>query len=82
MVLLTEKYNFREASCCNVEVVNGGAGDFLAGFFSKIETEKEAFLFLSKNAFAADSLSNVFGSFALKTCPFAVVNSASILKVA
>ena len=82
IVLLTEKYNFREASCCNVEVVNGGAGDFLAGFFSRLETEKEALLFFSKNAFAADSLSNALGSFALNIFPLAVVNSASILKVA
>ena len=82
MVLLTEKYNFRDASCCKVEVVNGGAGDFFAGFFSRLETEKEALLFLSKNAFAVASLPNDFGSFALNTFPFAVVNSASILKVA
>jgi hypothetical protein len=33
MVLLTEKYSFLAASCCNVEVVNGGEGDFFAGFF-------------------------------------------------
>jgi hypothetical protein len=82
MVLLTEKYNFLAASCCNVEVVKGAAGDFFAGFFSKLATEKEAVLFFSKNAFASDSLLNAFGSFALNACPLEVVNSASTLKVA
>ena len=82
MVLLTEKYNFLAASCCNVEVVKGAAGDFFAGFFSKLDTEKEAELFCSKNAFASASLLNTFGSFALNTCPLDVVNSASTLKVA
>ena len=67
MVLLTEKYNFLAASCCKVEVVNGAAGDFLAGFFSRLDTEKEALLFFSKKAFASASLLNAFGSFALNT---------------
>ena len=49
MVLLTENPNFLAASCCNVEVVNGAAGAFLAGFFSKPETLKSAFMFASKN---------------------------------
>ena len=53
MVLLTEKYNLRAASCCNVEVVNGGAGDFLAGFFSKAETVNSALALFSKNVFAS-----------------------------
>ena len=38
MVLLTEKYNLRDASCCKVDVVNGAAGDFLAGFCVKSPT--------------------------------------------
>ena len=33
MVIETGKPNFRAASCCNVEVVKGGAGDFLAGLW-------------------------------------------------
>ena len=32
MVCVTEKPNFLDASCCKVEVVNGAAGDFFAGF--------------------------------------------------
>jgi hypothetical protein len=31
MVCVTEKPNFREASCCRVEVVKGVEGDFFAG---------------------------------------------------
>ena len=53
MVLLTEKYNFLAASCWSVDVVNGGAGDFFAGFLSKVATENDAFLLRSKNAFAS-----------------------------
>jgi len=32
MVCATEKLSFRPASCCSVDVVNGGAGDFFPGF--------------------------------------------------
>ena len=35
MVEATEYPNLREASCCKVEVVKGGAGVFLAGLVSK-----------------------------------------------
>ena len=49
MVRLTENPNFLEASCCKVDVVKGAVGDFLAGFFSSVETEKTALLFLDKN---------------------------------
>ncbi len=31
MVCDTVKPNLRDASCCRVEVVNGGAGDFFTG---------------------------------------------------
>ena len=48
MVLLTEKYNLRDASCCNVDVVNGAAGDFFAGFLVKSATLKFAVAFFSK----------------------------------
>jgi hypothetical protein len=35
--LATEKPNLREASCCNVEVVNGADGVFLPGLTSIFE---------------------------------------------
>ena len=79
MVLLTEKYSFLAASCCNVEVVNGGAGDFFAGFFSRSDTEKSALMFFSKKDLASDFDVNPLGSFALNICPFEVVKRASIL---
>ena len=33
MVLLAVKFSLREASCCRLEVVNGGAGFFLRSPF-------------------------------------------------
>ena len=33
MVCATEKPSLRAASCCSVEVVKGGAGDFFTGRF-------------------------------------------------
>ena len=33
IVCATEKPSLRAASCCSVEVVKGGAGDFLSGRF-------------------------------------------------
>ena len=36
MVLVTPKPSFLEASCWSVDVVKGGVGDFLAGFFSAL----------------------------------------------
>ena len=42
---LTEKYNFLDASCCNVEVVKGAAGLFLAGFFFMSLTLNSALIF-------------------------------------
>ncbi|MNE38008.1 hypothetical protein D3C80_1318870 [compost metagenome] len=42
MVLLTEKPNLREASCCSVDVVKGGAGVLFAGLTSKEFTLKLA----------------------------------------
>ena len=40
MVLETANPNFLAASCCKVDVVNGAAGDFVAGFFDKSAIEK------------------------------------------
>ncbi len=82
MVLLTEKYNFRAASCCKVEVVNGGAGDFFAGLVVRSATLKFAPRFSERNCSASALVSKFFGSFALKVFPSSLVNSASILKEA
>ena len=79
MVLLTEKYNLRDASCCKVDVVNGAAGDFFAGFFCKSATLKSAEAFCSKNFCASSLVEKFLGSFALKVCPSSFENSASIL---
>ena len=38
MVRWAEKPSLRAASCCRVEVVKGGAGERLAGFFSTADT--------------------------------------------
>ena len=46
----TEKPNLRAASCCNVEVVKGGAGDFFDGRVTMSAMLKEAPLQLSKKA--------------------------------
>ena len=50
MVLLTEKYNLREASCCSVEVVKGAVGLFLAGFVSFDAIENCAFTFSKRKS--------------------------------
>ena len=50
MVLLTEKPNLRPASCCNVDVVKGGAGIFDKGFLSIDLILYEASLQLCKKA--------------------------------
>ena len=76
MVLLTEKNNFRAASCCKVDVVKGAVGLFLAGLVSFEETLKLAALFFSKNASTASESSNVVLRFALIGFLSFVKNSA------
>jgi len=71
IVLATEKLNFLDASCCNVEVMNGAAGDFLPGFFSMDATLYFALICSSTNFLASSSLLNRFGYSAIKT-PFAL----------
>src|SRR5690606_55090 len=78
MVRLTEKYSLREASCCRVEVVKGGAGDFLAGFWSRAATEKVAPIFFFKKVSASVLLAKVLPKRAEKACPLEVLNSALI----
>ena len=79
MVLPTEKYNFLDASCCNVDVVKGAAGDFFAGFFVKSAIEKSAFAHDFKNVSAAFLESKFFGMVALKVLPSVLENSATTL---
>ena len=77
MVLLTEKYNFLEASCCNVDVVKGGAGDFFAGFVERSATLKFAPILLFRNASASSLVLKFLGSFALKDLPASLENPLS-----
>jgi hypothetical protein len=48
MVRLASKPSLRDASCCRVEVVKGGAGERRPGFFSTAEILKLAFLTASR----------------------------------
>ena len=50
MVCDTVKPSLRAASCCSVDVVNGGAGVRFMGFFTTLATVKSAVLHLSRNA--------------------------------
>ena len=79
----TENPSLRDASCCNVDVVKGGAGDFLAGFFSTELTAKFAPICFSKKLRASSSFLNLTGYSAVKKIPLLSkgVNSAIILKV-
>ena len=77
MVLETENPNFKLASCCNVEVVNGAVGDFLAGFFVTETTLKLCVEQAFKKSVACFSVSKLFESFALTFEPFEI-NSASV----
>ena len=53
MVVATENPNFLEASCCKVEVVKGGAGDFFAGLVSNDLIENSADKQEAKNSYAS-----------------------------
>ena len=53
MVCDTEKPSLRAASCCSVEVVNGGAGIRFSGFFVTLATLNSASLHFSRNAIAS-----------------------------
>ena len=65
-----------------MDVVKGGAGDFLAGFLTKSKTLKLAPKFFVKKFRASFSVLKFFGSFALNLFPFLLVNSATTLKEA
>ena len=81
MVRLTENPSFRDASCCNVEVVKGAVGDLVAGFFSTEETRNTASIFCLKNDNASCSLPKVVANSALKDLPSTVVKSPCTLNV-
>src|SRR5690606_38628829 len=51
----TENPNFKLASCCNVDVVNGAVGFLVACFICTSETLKLSTLQSSNNAFASFS---------------------------
>ena len=50
MVIETGNPNFRAASCCSVEVVKGGEGDFFAGLVIRSMMEKSADLHFSRKS--------------------------------
>src|SRR5690606_12503373 len=83
IVLATENPSFLLASCCNVEVVNGAAGERFAGFFSRELTVNAAAILSRKKASASLFCSKRCGNSALNcSFPFPVVNCATILKLA
>src|SRR5690349_5821696 len=84
MVLETPYPNFRDASCCNVEVVNGGAGERLPGFTCTSLTVYPAPLHDSRKV-AASSAELCFFPSAVKFTDLPetsfALNNAWILKV-
>ena len=68
MVCDTEKPNLRAASCCKVEVVNGGAGDFFDGLVTMSVILNLASLHTSRKARAS--------SLVLKRLPNSALTSA------
>ena len=58
MVCATVYPSLRAASCCKVEVVNGAAGLFFTGRVTMSSMVKDAFLQLSRNAFASSFVFN------------------------
>ena len=80
MVIETGNPNFRAASCCNVEVVKGGEGDFFAGLVTRFSIEKSADLHFSRKLWASPSVLNFLGSSAFKTLPSPRSKNAVILK--
>ncbi|GFI07263.1 hypothetical protein IMSAGC006_02018 [Muribaculaceae bacterium] len=76
MVCATVNPSLRAASCWSVEVVNGGAGVFLAGLTLMALTEKSAFLQSSRNFCAAFSSVSRLLSSVRRVAPEGVVNMA------
>src|SRR5690606_3241897 len=79
----TENPSLRLASCCSVEVVNGGEGFRLDGLVSKLSIVKTAFSQAFKKSSASAAVSNLFGSSALSSSfGFPVEKTAVTLKAA
>ena len=78
MVMLTGKCSFLAASCCRVEVVNGGAGCLTASFFSISDTLNTASALSSRNFLASSTVSNLLSRVPLTFVP-AVPNMPSTL---
>ena len=77
MVCDTVKPSLRAASCCRVEVVNGGAGVRLMGFLTMVETVNLAALHLSRKAITSSRVakrrsSSAFTSALWPSSPVAV----------
>ena len=80
MVCDTVKPSLRAASCCRVEVVNGGAGVRLMGFFTMVATVNLAVLHLSRKSITSSRVvkrrsSSAFTS-AVEPSPAGTVNTA------
>ena len=74
MVLETENPNFKLASCCKVDVVNGAAGFLVAGFIVTASTLKFTDLQESNNAVTSSSDFNCLETSA-RILPFSVENT-------
>ncbi len=80
IVVFTENPSLFPASCCRVEVVNGGAGARFTGFTLKSATEKEADAQCSRKTRASSSVAIRRFSSALNGSPEFPENWALILK--
>ena len=90
IVRRAEKRSLREASCCSVEVVNGGGGLRRTSFFSRSRTAKPvarwacSTIRLASASLPSANLSSFSPftptSFAVMTSPLVVVKSASMVQ--
>ena len=76
MVCDTVNPNLRDASCCRVEVVKGGAGCFFSGFTEMSLTENDALAQSLRNCLAASRSDRRRCSSAFTTLPSGVENWA------
>ena len=75
----TGKDSFLDASCCNVDVVNGAGADFFTGFFTISETLNVDPVELLRKSIASSFDLNSFESLATNSFPFEFLNIASTL---
>ena len=81
MVLVTPKPSFLEASCWSVDVVKGGVGDFLAGFFSTLDTVYILLIFFWRNNLTSSLESNLLFNSAFRLTPLEFLKIPIDLKV-